>query len=72
MRKLQEETIHHLEEEVDTSGQIPIPKRKDDNAKVNDDATTTLDAEEKFIGKFTNYHHGVAGEVFAADEQTLV
>ena len=51
MRKLQEETIHHLEEEVDTSGQIPIPKRKPDNAKVNDDATTTLDAdgEEAFL-----------------------
>ena len=50
---MQEETIHHLEEEVDTSGQIPIPKRKDDNAKVNvnDDATTTLDAdgEEAFL-----------------------
>ena len=48
---LQEETIHHLEEEVDTSGQIPIPKRKPDNAKVNDDATTTLDAdgEEAFL-----------------------
>ena len=28
-------------------------------------------AEEKFIGKFTNYHHGIAGEVYAADEQTL-
>ena len=28
-------------------------------------------AEEKFIGKFTNYHHGIAGEVYAVDEQTL-
>ena len=27
--------------------------------------------EEKFIGKFTSYHHGIAGEVYAADEQTL-
>ena len=34
-------------------------------------AKDTFVAEEKFIGKFTNYHHGIAGEVYAADEQTL-
>jgi len=28
-------------------------------------------AEEKLIGKFTNYHHGIAGDVYAVDEQTL-
>ena len=51
VRELQEETIHHLEEEVDTSGQIPIPKRKPDSAKVNDDATTIFnaDGEEAFL-----------------------
>ena len=34
-------------------------------------ALAVANAEEKFIGKFTNYHHGIAGEVYAVDEQTL-
>ena len=34
-------------------------------------AVALANAEEKFIGKFTNYHHGIAGDVYAVDEQTL-
>jgi len=34
-------------------------------------AVAMANAEEKFIGKFTNYHHGIAGDVYAVDEQTL-
>ena len=26
---------------------------------------------EKYIGSFTNHYHGIAGKVFAVDEQTL-
>ncbi len=34
-------------------------------------AAVSASAEEQLIGSFVNHHHGIAGKVYAVDEQTL-